>query len=168
MKIYLKKHALISVAYADCIVDEIRHYLKSDIGCDDVLRFWESSSDTSHSKSLPRTALKIPATPPSVNRSELEPVRQSGSGPAGPDKTGRKVHPAGRNRIFGGFFSIFCRISAGLTSKMIRPDFDRTGPDRMQKIRPVPTLKQVFSTRNLVLNAKRTDTSTNLIFLDYH
>jgi hypothetical protein len=58
----------------------------------------------------------------------LEPVRQSGSGPAGPDKTGRKVHPAGpdktgrkvhpagRNRIFAGFFSIFfrifCRISA--------------------------------------------------------
>jgi hypothetical protein len=41
----------------------------------------------------------------------------------------------------------FCRIFAGLTSKMIRPDFDRTGqilklagPDRMQKIRPVPTL----------------------------
>jgi hypothetical protein len=34
---------------------------------------------------------------------ELEPVRQSGSGPAGPDKTGRKVHPVGRNRIFAGF-----------------------------------------------------------------
>jgi hypothetical protein len=87
----------------------------------------------------------------------LEPVRQSGSGPAGPDKTGR-------NRIFAGFFCrIFCRISAGLTSKMIRPDFcqigvkndpagfqpDRTGqilklagPDRMQKIRPVPTLSR--------------------------
>ncbi len=104
--------------------------------------------------------------------SELEPVRQSGSGPAGPDKTGRKVHPAGRNRIFAGFFSIFCRISAGflsvwrqkwtgrilpdffrffcrisagLTSKMIRPDFDRTGPDA--KIRPVPTLKQRESSK---------------------
>jgi hypothetical protein len=120
---------------------------------------------------------------------ELEPVRQSGSGPAGPDKTGR-------NRIFAGFFSIFlpdfcrifvsvtskmnraeftgffsiflpdflpdfCRIFARLTSKMIRPNFcqigvkndpaefrpDGTGqilklagPDRMQKIRPVPTL----------------------------
>jgi hypothetical protein len=64
----------------------------------------------------------------------LEPVRQSGSGPAGPDKTGRKVHLAGRNRIFAGFFSIFlpdfCRIFAGLTSKMIRPDFDRTEPDK--------------------------------------
>jgi hypothetical protein len=78
---------------------------------------------------------------------------RSGSGPAGPDKTGR-------NRIFAGFFSIFLpdfcrifagltskmnrtdfyRIFAGLTSKMIRPDFDRTGPDWMQKIRPVPTL----------------------------
>jgi hypothetical protein len=43
----------------------------------------------------------------------LEPVRQSGSGPAGPDKNGR-------NRIFAGFF---CRIFAGLTSKMIRSDF---------------------------------------------
>jgi hypothetical protein len=39
---------------------------------------------------------------------ELEPVRQSGSGPAGPDKTGRKVHPAGRNRIFAGVLSV-CR-----------------------------------------------------------
>jgi hypothetical protein len=36
---------------------------------------------------------------------------------------------------------------ASLTSKMNRPDFDRTGqilnlagPDRMEKIRPVPTL----------------------------
>jgi hypothetical protein len=86
---------------------------------------------------------------------ELEPVRQSGSGP---DKTGRKVHPAGRNRISFDFF-------AGLTSKMIRPDFcqigvkndpagfrpDRTGqilklagPDRMQKIRPVPTLLRTW------------------------
>jgi hypothetical protein len=27
-------------------------------------------------------------------KSELETVRQSGSGPAGPDKTGRKVKPA--------------------------------------------------------------------------
>jgi hypothetical protein len=59
---------LICLAYADCIFDEIEHYLKSDISCDDVLRFWESSSDISLSKSLPRTALKIPATPPSVNR----------------------------------------------------------------------------------------------------
>jgi hypothetical protein len=33
----------------------------------------------------------------------LEPVRQSGSGPAGPDKTGR-------NRIFAGFLPDFCRI----------------------------------------------------------
>jgi hypothetical protein len=111
-----------------------------------------------------------------ISQAELEPVRQSGSGPAGPDKTGRKVHPAGRNRISAGFFSIFCRIFAGLTSKMnwtdftglfsiflpdFLPDFcridvkndparfrpDRTGqilklagPDRIQKIRPVPTL----------------------------
>jgi hypothetical protein len=97
----------------------------------------------------------------------LEPVRQSGSGPVGPDKTRRKVHPAGQNRIFAGFlpdicqchvknepdgfyrtfFDFFVGFFAGLTSKMIRPDFDRTGqilklagPDRMQKIRPVPTL----------------------------
>jgi hypothetical protein len=57
---------------------------------------------------------------------------RSGSGPAGPNKTGRKVHPAGRNRIFvsvmkkmnrtdfAGFFSIFlpdfCEISAGFLS----------------------------------------------------
>jgi hypothetical protein len=80
-----------------------------------------------------------------IYESELEPVRQSGSGPAGPDKTGRKVHPAGRNRIFVSVTSKmnrtdFYRIFAGLTSKMIRPDFDRTGPDWMQKIRPVPTL----------------------------
>jgi hypothetical protein len=40
----------------------------------------------------------------------LEPVRQSGPGPVGPDKTGRKVHPAGRNRIFFDFLSDFCRI----------------------------------------------------------
>jgi hypothetical protein len=57
----------------------------------------------------------------------LEPVRQSGSGPARPDKTGRKVHPAGRNRIFAGFFSIFlpdfCRIFVSVTSKMNRTDF---------------------------------------------
>ena len=33
----------------------------------------------------------------SNHASELEPVRQSGSGPAGPDKTGRKVKP-GRTR----------------------------------------------------------------------
>ncbi len=88
---------------------------------------------------------------------ELEQVRQSGSG------------PAGRNRIFTGFFSIFLpdfcrifvsltskmnrtdfyRIFAGFTSKMIRPDFDRTGPEKFwswpdrtgcKKIRPVPTL----------------------------
>jgi hypothetical protein len=51
--------------------------------------------------------------------SELEPVRQSGSGPAGPDKTGRKVYPAERNRIF-----------VSLASKMNRPDFNRTGPDK--------------------------------------
>jgi hypothetical protein len=30
-----------------------------------------------------------------------------GTGLAGPDKTGRKVHPAERNRIFAGFCSIF-------------------------------------------------------------
>jgi hypothetical protein len=48
-----------------------------------------------------------------------------------PDKTGRKVHPAGRNRIFAGFFSIFlpdflpdfCRIFVNVTSKMNRTDF---------------------------------------------
>jgi hypothetical protein len=37
-----------------------------------------------------------------------------------------KNEPDGFYRIF----SIFCRIFAGLTSKMIRPDFDRTGPDK--------------------------------------
>jgi hypothetical protein len=37
----------------------------------------------------------------------LEPVRQFGFGPAGPDKTGRKVHPAGRNRILPDFFRFF-------------------------------------------------------------
>jgi hypothetical protein len=116
---------------------------------------------------------------------ELEPVRQSGSGPAGPKKTGQdrtkpdfcriffdflpdfcridvKNKPDGFYRIFFDFFarlfvrflpdicqfgiknepdgfyrtffSIFlpdsCWIFAGLTSKMIRPDFDRTGPDK--------------------------------------
>jgi hypothetical protein len=39
-----------------------------------------------------------------LSEAELEPVRQSGSGP---DKTGRKVHPAGRNRIFARFFVRF-------------------------------------------------------------
>jgi hypothetical protein len=58
-----QKHALISVAYADCIADEVEHNLKSDISCDDVFRFWESLSDTSPTlKSLARTALTAPAT----------------------------------------------------------------------------------------------------------
>jgi hypothetical protein len=30
-----------------------------------------------------------------------------GTGPAGSDKTGRKVHPAGQNRIFFDFFAGF-------------------------------------------------------------
>jgi hypothetical protein len=38
-------------------------------------------------------------------------------------------------RIFAGLTSKmirldFCRIFTGFTSKMIRPDFDRTGPDK--------------------------------------
>jgi hypothetical protein len=52
-----------------------------------------------------------------------------------------------RTDFFRFLCRIFCRIFAGLTSKMIRPDFDRTGqtlklagPDQMQKIRLVPTL----------------------------
>ncbi len=155
---------------------------------------------------------------------ELEPVRQSGSGPTGPDKTGRKIHPAGRNRIFAGFLSIFlpdflpdfCRIFVSVTSKMNRteftgffsiflpdfcridlkndpagflPDFcqigikndpagfrpDRTGqilklagPDRMQNIRPVPTLvcridvslycKRIGALKNLFKFCKSCDT----------
>jgi hypothetical protein len=169
----------------------------------------------------------------------LEPVRQSGSGPTGPDKTGRKIHPAGRNRIFAGFLSIFlpdflpdfCRIFVSVTSKMNRteftgifsiflpdfcrifagffagflpdfcridlkndpagflPDFcqigikndpagfrpDRTGqilklagPDRMQNIRPVPTLvcridvslycKRIGALKNLFKFCKSCDT----------
>jgi hypothetical protein len=105
----------------------------------------------------------------------LEPVRQSGSSPAGPDKTGRKVHPAERNRIF-----------ASLTSKMNRPDFcrifcqfdakkepagfqpDRTGqilnpagPDRTEKTRPVPTLKRYIE------NSHRRKCSGFFQFLTY-
>ncbi len=38
------------------------------------------------------------------------------------------------------FWRIFWRIFASLTPKMNRPDFNRTGPDRMEKTRPVPTL----------------------------
>jgi hypothetical protein len=69
----------------------------------------------------------------------LEPVRQSGSGPAGPDKTGRKVHPAGRNRIFAGFFAGFlpdsCRIDVKNDPAEFRPDrtgqiLKLAGPDR--------------------------------------
>jgi hypothetical protein len=62
----------------------------------------------------------------------LEPVRQSGSGP---DKTGRKVHPAGRNRIFFDFFAgffvrflpDFCQFDVKNEPAGFRPD--RTGPD---------------------------------------
>jgi hypothetical protein len=70
---------------------------------------------------------------------ELEPVRQSGSGPAGPDKTGRKVHPAGRNRIFAGFFAgflpDFCWIDVKNDPAGFRPDrtgqiLKLAGPDR--------------------------------------
>ncbi len=51
------------VAYADRIVNEVEHYLKSDISCDDVLRFRESLSDTSPQlKSLAPIALAIAAT----------------------------------------------------------------------------------------------------------
>jgi hypothetical protein len=48
-----------------------------------------------------------------------------------------KNEPDGFYRIF---LPDFCRIFASLTSKMNRPDFNRTGPDRMEKTRPVPTL----------------------------
>jgi hypothetical protein len=50
-----------------------------------------------------------------------------GTSPAGPDKTGRKVHPVGRNRIFfrflPDFLPDFCPIFVSLTSKMNRTDF---------------------------------------------
>ncbi len=46
---------------------------------------------------------------------------RSGSGPAGPNKTGRKFHPAGRNRIFAGFLSVWCQKWTG----QILPDFFR-------------------------------------------
>jgi hypothetical protein len=45
-----------------------------------------------------------------------------------------KNEPDGFYRFFSifspDFLPDFCRIFAGLTSKMIRPDFDRTGPDK--------------------------------------
>jgi hypothetical protein len=46
----------------------------------------------------------------------LEPVRQSGSGPAGPDEKFIRPDETG---FLPNFLPDFCRIFAGLTSKMI-------------------------------------------------
>ncbi len=60
---WFEKYALIWVVFSDCIVNEVEHYLKSDISCDDVLQFlgiikWH----TPHLKSLASIALAIAAT----------------------------------------------------------------------------------------------------------
>jgi len=59
----IQKHMPTPVCSADPIVDEIGNYLKLDVGCDDVLRFWQSSADTfPHLFNLARIVLAIPAT----------------------------------------------------------------------------------------------------------
>jgi hypothetical protein len=80
------------------------------------------------------------------------------------DKTGRKFHPVGRNRIFSDFFAglfagflpDFCQIGVKNHPVGFRPDrtgqiLKLAGPDRMQKIRPVPTLSCRTLTQGLFL-----------------
>jgi hypothetical protein len=59
----IQKHAPTPVSNADPVVDEIQNYLKLDVGCDDVFKFWQTSSNTyPHLRSLAQIVLAIPAT----------------------------------------------------------------------------------------------------------
>ncbi|CAF3955873.1 unnamed protein product [Rotaria sp. Silwood1] len=59
----IQKHTPNSVLVVDPIADEIEKYLKLDVNCDDVLKFWRSSEDNfPHLKVLAQIVLAIPAT----------------------------------------------------------------------------------------------------------
>jgi hypothetical protein len=59
----IQKHSPMPVCDVDPISDEIENYLKLDINCDDVLRFWQSSGDTfPHLRNLAGIVLALPAT----------------------------------------------------------------------------------------------------------
>lgn len=59
----IQKHTPVPMSNVDPIINEIENYLKLDVNCDDVLRFWQVSGDTyPHLKSLARIVLAIPAT----------------------------------------------------------------------------------------------------------
>jgi hypothetical protein len=59
----IQKHTSVQVSSVDPITNEIENYLKLDVNCDDVLRFWQLSGDTyPHLKRLAQIVLAIPAT----------------------------------------------------------------------------------------------------------
>ena len=59
----IQKHTPVHASSADPIVDEIEKYLKSNVNCDDVLKFWRLADDECpHLKSLARIVLAIPAS----------------------------------------------------------------------------------------------------------
>ncbi|CAF4101875.1 unnamed protein product, partial [Rotaria sordida] len=59
----IQKHTPISVPFVDPIANEIEKYLRLDVNCDDVLRFWRLSGDTfPHLKILAQVVLAIPVT----------------------------------------------------------------------------------------------------------
>lgn len=59
----IQKHTSIPKAAVDPTIDEIEQYLKLDIVCDDVLRFWQGSGETFPQLSaLARVVLAVPST----------------------------------------------------------------------------------------------------------
>ena len=59
----IQKHTTIPKPAVDRISDEIEHYLKLDVVCDDVLRFWQASADTfPQLAALARIVLAVPST----------------------------------------------------------------------------------------------------------
>ena len=59
----IQKHPSIPKPAVDPIIDEIEHYLKLNVVCDDVLRFWQASADTfPQLAALARIILAVPST----------------------------------------------------------------------------------------------------------
>jgi hypothetical protein len=59
----IQKHSTAPKTAADSIIIEIENYLKLDVDCDDVLRFWQTSCDKfPHLAGLARIVLAVPST----------------------------------------------------------------------------------------------------------